>query len=121
MPKIMLAEDDTTMLSLLKTLLHLEGFETTTLSEQENVLDALLRETPDAILLDVHLTQGNGLAFMREIRSDLRLQHVYAIMQSGMNLEMECKNAGADAFLLKPYMPDSLIKTIRSGLSNNKS
>ena len=121
MSKIMLAEDDTTMLSLLKTLLHLEGFVTTTLNEQENVLDALRRENPDAILMDVHLTQGNGLSFMREIRSDPALQHIYAIMQSGMNLTEECKDAGADAFLLKPYMPDSLIQTIRNGLTNNKS
>ena len=121
MSKIMLAEDDTTMLSLLKTLLRLEGFETTTLSEQEDVLDALRREKPDAILMDVYLTQGNGLTFMREIRSDHNLKHVFAIMQSGMNLEIECMAAGADAFLLKPYMPDSLIQTIRKGLLNNES
>ena len=119
MSKIMLAEDDTTMLSLLKTLLRLEGFETTTLSEQEDVLDALRRENPDAILMDVHLTQGNGLEFMSEIRSDPKLRQVYTIMQSGMNLEMECKAAGADAFLLKPYMPDTLIQTIRNGLANS--
>ena len=121
MPKIMLVEDDATMLSLLKTLLRLEGFETTTLSEQENVLDALHRENPDAILLDVHLTQGNGLDFLREIRSDHEFNNVFVIMQSGMNLTEECKTAGADAFLLKPYTPDSLIKTIRAGLLNRKS
>ena len=121
MPKIMLAEDDMTMLSLLKTLLRLEGFETTTLGEKENVLDAIRRENPDAILLDVHLTQGNGLDLLREIRSDQELHNVFVIMQSGMNLTEECKNAGANAFLLKPYTPDSLIKTIRSGLVTSKS
>ena len=117
MPKIMLAEDDATMLSLLKTLLRLEGFDTTILSEEEDVLVAIQRENPDAILLDVHLTQGNGLDFMREIRSVPALSKVFVIMQSGMNLDTECKSAGADAFLLKPYMPDALIQTIRNGLS----
>jgi CheY-like chemotaxis protein len=121
MPKIMLVEDDATMLSLLKTLLRLEGFETTTLSEEENVLDAIYRENPAVILLDVNLTLGSGLEYLREIRSDQNLRNLFIIMQSGMNLIEECKTAGADAFLLKPYMPDTLIQAIRTGLANQKS
>jgi DNA-binding response OmpR family regulator len=118
MPKIMLAEDDATMLSLLKTLLKLEGFDTVTLSEQENVLEAIHRESPKVILLDVHLTQGNGVDFARQIRSDAELHNVYVIMQSGMNLIDECKNAGADEFLLKPYMPNVLIDAIKKGITS---
>jgi len=121
MPKIMLAEDDVTMLSLLRTLMRLEGFETVTLNEQENIVDAIYRERPDIILLDVHLTQGNGVDLLREIRADLNIHNVFVIMQSGMNLTSECKAAGADTFLLKPYMPDTLIKAIKNGLEQRKS
>src|SRR5512140_1471960 len=109
MSKIMLVEDDPTMLSLLRTLLKLEQFETVTLGERENVLEAIYQHRPDAVLLDVHLVQGNGVDFLREIRSDPSLHNIYIIMQSGMNLATECKAAGADTFLLKPYMPDTLI------------
>jgi len=118
MPKIMLAEDDPTMLSLLKTLMRLEGFEAVALNEEENVLDAIRRENPNVILLDVHLTQGNGLDFLREIRSDPILRDLFVIIQSGMNLADECKSAGANTFLLKPYMPNSLIDAIKSGLTS---
>ena len=121
MHKIMLIEDDPTMLSLLRTLLRMEKYETVTLSEQENVLDAIYRDRPDAILLDVHLTQGNGVDLLREIRSDPSLHNVFVIMQSGMNLAIECKAAGADTFLLKPYMPDTLIQAIKDGLSARTS
>jgi len=121
MPKIMLAEDDVTMLSLLRTLLRLEGFETVTLSEQENVVTAVHRENPDVILLDVHLNQGNGVDLLREIRSDFNLDRVFVIMQSGMNLMDECKDAGADTFLLKPYMPDTLIEAIKSGINQRNT
>ncbi|MEI7845867.1 MAG: response regulator [Chloroflexota bacterium] len=119
MPKIMLAEDDATMLSLLKTLLRIEGFDTVTLSEQEDVLEAIRREAPKVILLDVHLTQGNGLEFLRSIRAEPTLSNIFVIMQSGMNLMDECKAAGANLFLLKPYMPNSLIDAIKLGLSHN--
>jgi DNA-binding response OmpR family regulator len=118
MPRIMLAEDDPTMLSLLRTLLKMEGFETVTLGDQENVLDAIYRDHPDLILMDVHLTHGSGVDLLREIRADVGLPNIYVIMQSGMNLETECRAAGADAFLLKPYMPDILIGAIKSGLNS---
>lgn len=118
MSKIMLAEDDPTMLSLLRTLLKMEGFETVTLGEQENVLAAIWREQPDLLLMDVHLTHHNGLDLLREIRAEVSLPYIFVIMQSGMNLETECKAAGADTFLLKPYMPDMLINLIKDGLKS---
>ena len=120
MRKVMLAEDDSTMLSLLRTLLTMEGFEAATLGEREDVLEALHRETPDIVLLDVNLPQGNGIDYLRRIRQDKLLQKVYVIMSSGMALEAECLAAGANSFLLKPYMPDVLIGAIKNGLSAQK-
>ena len=114
MPKVMLAEDDTIMLSLLKTLLKLEGYDPIILDEQENVLDAIFREKPDCLLIDVHLTQGNGLDIVQKIRIDERIHNVFIIMQSGMNLQDECLTAGANVFLLKPYLPEVLIHELKS-------
>jgi CheY-like chemotaxis protein len=119
MPKVMLAEDDATMLSLLRTLLKMEGFETTILGVDEDVIEALHRDVPDIVLLDVNLTQGNGIDFLRRIRQDETLKSIVVIMSSGMPLAEECFDAGADSFLLKPYMPDTLISAIKDGLSDN--
>lgn len=117
MPKIMLAEDDPTMLRLLNTLLGLEGFETVSLKPEEDVLDAVARELPDALLLDVHLPQGSGLDFLRQMRADSRFDGLVVLMASGMSLKDECLAAGANDFLLKPFMPDTLISAIRAMLS----
>lgn len=121
MPKILLAEDDPTMLSLLKTLLKMEGFEAVPLGDKDNLLDVIYREHPDAVLLDVHLAQGNGVDLLREIRLDPQLDRLLVIMQSGMNLAEECRAAGADEFLVKPYMPDTLIDAIKTGLAGRQS
>lgn len=118
MPKILLAEDDPTMLSLLRTLLKMEGFETVSLDSEANLLELIHRERPDAVLLDVHLAQGHGVELLRQIRSDPALDRVLVIMQSGMNLAEEARAAGADDFLVKPYMPDTLINAIKSGLAS---
>lgn len=116
MQKVMLAEDDPTMLSLLRTLLKMEGFETTALGDKEDLLEALRREGPDVVLMDVNLPHGNGIDFLRRIRQDGGLAKTFVIMSSGMPLENECLAAGANFFLLKPYMPDVLINAIKDGL-----
>ena len=121
MQKVMLIEDDATMLSLLRTLLKMEGFETSTLEDREDLLEALRREKPDVILLDVNLVFGNGIDFVRRIRADNILEKIRVIMSSGMPLEAECLAAGADSFLLKPYMPDTLVNAIRSILTTPRA
>jgi DNA-binding response OmpR family regulator len=120
MPKIMLAEDDLSMLALLKTLMRLEGFEVSTPDEQENILDAVSREAPDVLMMDVHLPQGNGLDFLRQLRADSRFNGLIVLMASGMDLRYECQDAGANAFLMKPFMPDDLIGAIRTELAGRQ-
>lgn len=117
MPKIMLAEDDPTMLSLLKTLMHLEGFDVVIPDDETDFLESVLAARPDALLMDVHLPQGSGLDFMKQMRADERFSDLRVVMASGMDLRDECLRAGANAFLLKPFMPDALITAIRAQLA----
>ncbi len=119
MSKIMLAEDDATMLSLLKTLLKLEGFEVVALSPDADVPAAVRNEPPDVLLLDVHLLHQSGLHILQALRAAPDTAGVRVVMSSGANVKEECMTSGANGFLLKPYMPEDLIMmlktTIKSG------
>lgn len=116
--KVLLAEDDVTMVSLLKTLLNMEGFDVVALSADADVPAAVLAENPDVLLLDVHLLHQSGFVIMDALRSSSDTAGVRVVMSSGSNVREECMRHGADGFLLKPYMPDDLIsilkQTIRS-------
>jgi len=117
MAKILLAEDDPTMLSLLRTLLTMEGFQVIDLvSAEEDILEVVRREKPDIVLLDVHLPKQNGLDVLRSMRQSEDINRTKVVMTSGMNLKIECMADGADDFLLKPYMPDELIGMIKRQL-----
>jgi CheY-like chemotaxis protein len=113
MPKILLAEDDSTMVSLLKTLLNMEGFEVVALPAEADVPQAVRIERPDVVLLDVHLSRQNGLDILDAIRASGDIRDVRVVMSSGANVKEECLQRGADGFLLKPYMPDDLITLLR--------
>jgi len=116
--KVLLAEDDVTMVSLLKTLLKMEGFDVVALQSDDDVHAAVLAEKPDVLLLDVHLSHQNGFDIMDTLRGSRDTQGVRVVMSSGSNVKEECMHHGADGFLMKPYMPDDLIsilkQTIRS-------
>ncbi len=115
MSKIVLIEDDVTMRTLLKTLLEFEGFEVAIYGEieEEKVAEMLKQEQPQVLLLDVHLRKGNGLTILKSIRNDPQTAAMRVIMTSGMEMSSQCLAAGADHFLLKPYMPDDLINLLK--------
>lgn len=117
MPKVLLAEDDVTMVVLLKTLLSMEGFQVAAIQPDEpDILAAVRRENPDLLLLDVNLKGQNGLDVMQAVRLDAEYKDLRVVMSSGLNLEKECLESGANDFLLKPYMPDDLVKTLQRSL-----
>jgi CheY-like chemotaxis protein len=113
MPKVLLAEDDHTMVSLLKTLLKMEGFEVVALDVNADVPAAVQRENPDALLMDVHLGQQSGVDIVQAIRRNPALANVRIVMTSGLNMKEECLQHGANYFLLKPFMPDDLLKVLK--------
>jgi CheY-like chemotaxis protein len=114
--KILLAEDDPTMVSLLKTLLKMEGFEVVALHADANVVQAVMSEKPDVLLLDVHLSHQSGLEILDELRSEVETKKVRVIMSSGSSVKEECLRRGANGFLMKPYMPDDLIGILKQTL-----
>lgn len=119
MSRIMLAEDDLTMVTLLKTLLGMEGYQVVALSIDDDIFEAVRKERPDVLLLDVHLPQANGLDVLDQVRGDDETRDLKVVMTSGLNLELECKNHGADDFLLKPYMPDDLLGILERNLNHS--
>ena len=113
MAKIVLAEDDATMVSLLKTLLKMEGYDVIALDADSDVAATVQREQPHAVFMDVHLGGQSGIKILEKIRKNGENADVRIIMTSGLNMRDECLRSGANAFLLKPFMPDDLIRALK--------
>ncbi|TAK14940.1 MAG: response regulator [Anaerolineae bacterium] len=113
MAKVMLIEDDPTMISLLRTLLEIEGFEVHHMDVFQNVPQAVGAVAPDVVLMDVNLKGANGLEILAALRATPGMKQPKVILSSGMDYRHEAMAKGANEFVLKPYMPDELIQKIK--------
>lgn len=117
MPRIMLAEDDQTMVTLLETLLGMEGYQVVSLGAYDDIFESARRDRPDVLLLDVHMPNSNGLDVLAQLRATEETKDLSVVMTSGLNVEDECINNGANGFLLKPYMPDDLLDILKQTIN----
>jgi CheY-like chemotaxis protein len=78
-----------------------------------DIASAVSRENPDALLMDVHLGGQNGMDIVQLIRKNPANASVNIVMTSGLNMKDECLRRGANHFILKPFMPDDLLKLLK--------
>ena len=74
------------------------------------------RELPDLIVMDIQLPRMSGLDATRALRADPATAHVPIIVITSFALsgdDQKVKEAGATAYLAKPYSPRELLETIR--------
>lgn len=110
----MIVDDDRTTVSLLETLLDMDGFKVVLCPRGGEVIEKMYVEKPDLVLIDYHLADMKGLEVLKAIRADDALADTVVVMTSGLDVAPECKAAGADRFLLKPFNPGDLTPLFNS-------
>lgn len=112
MRKIVIVDDDPHMSRLMRILFELEGFEVITVQRYQEILPIIQQARPDAVLMDVRVQGQETLDLVRQIRREPDLTGTPVVMTSGMDYQRQCLEAGANCFLLKPFVPDEMIKMI---------
>jgi DNA-binding response OmpR family regulator len=110
---IMVLEDEDVLFGLLQDLLAFEGYLVVKPEKIENLLNEMRLFRPDAMLIDVNLKGANGLDILGQVRADNELKEMPVFVSSGMDYRAESMERGADAFLMKPYMPDELVNLLK--------
>jgi len=119
MPKtVMVLEDEPMLFGLLEALLGLEGYQVTRPNSLDDIVEEVRAGQPDALLIDVNLKHANGLELLSKIRADEELKHLVVLLSSGIDYRRECEQRGADGFLMKPYMPEDLMKALHQNLND---
>jgi DNA-binding response OmpR family regulator len=112
---ILLVDDDKTAQSVIKTLLELEGFTVISppsLIDMDSILKIIHEAKPNFVIMDIHLKSINGLDILKNIRIAAEIQPKI-LMVSGKDMRDACYAAGADHFLLKPFMPEEMVSFLQ--------
>lgn len=119
MTRILIVDDDRTMVLALSVRLRKTGLEVLTCHNAHEAPQIVLRERPDVILLDIDMPHFTGLEVHECLRLAERTRRIPVIYVSGSISPIDRQVAlrqGAKAFLVKPFETETLLETIRSVL-----
>jgi CheY-like chemotaxis protein len=120
MNKVLICDDEPLLRELMRVaLLGDYAFEEASTIEESIELAASFR--PDVALIDVMMPGGSGLDIVRHLKSDPELSHARCVVVSAFSEEsdrQEATEAGAEAFVAKPFDPDELSATVASLLAD---
>ena len=111
--KILLIDDDTSLLVTLSDFLSFEGYQVTTADSGEQGLQRLKTMTPDLIILDMSMPGMGGVGFLRAISSpEGRPDHPVLVLTARANMAGFFSTMDVDGFIAKPCEPDDLLAAI---------
>ena len=115
--KVFLLEDDKSICELVKCTLDLSSISCEYFTTVKEFREAMERETPDVVLLDIMLTDGDGVEVLKEVKT--HHPEVSAIMLSALSKETDKVrglNAGADDYIAKPFGVLELVARVNAAL-----
>lgn len=113
---ILYVEDNEFNRKIVRQLLSQTGYRLREAEDGERGLAAALEEPPDLVLMDVQLPKLSGLEATRRLRADPRTAAIPIIVITSYALSGDAekaRDAGATAYLAKPYSPRDLLARIR--------
>jgi DNA-binding response OmpR family regulator len=111
--KILLVDDDTSLLVTLGDFLKFEGYEVVTANSGEQALEKLAGFDPDLIVLDMSMPGMGGIGFLRQITaSDGKISHPVLVLTARSNMAEFFANVNVDGFIAKPCNPQDLLMEV---------
>ena len=112
----MVVDDSITMRKVNSRVLEGMDIEAITAKDGQDAVDKLQERVPDVMLLDIEMPRMDGYQLAEYIRSDARLRAIPIVMitsRSGQKHRVRAMEAGANAYLTKPYKETDLVDTVK--------
>jgi DNA-binding response OmpR family regulator len=113
-PRILVVDDEASMVELVSEYLKSEGMEVAIAREGLSAIDAVRDSRPDVIVLDVMLPGLDGFEILRRVRT---FSDAYVIMLTARAEEIDRivgLSVGADDYMVKPFSPRELVARVKA-------
>ena len=121
-PRLLVVDDEPTILELLSGSLRLAGFEVVTAVSGAEAVRAAASSRPDLVLLDVMMPDGDGFEVARRMRSagGPEVPVIFLTARDDVNDRLAGFGVGADDYVTKPFSLDEVLARIRAVLKRTR-
>jgi DNA-binding response OmpR family regulator len=112
---VLVVEDDATVSAIVCMALERAGYSVRAVHDCESAREAMESRTPEVLVMDLGLPDGNGLDILRELQSQGDGGPAVVVL-SGFRQErnvLAAFEAGANDFMVKPFSPHELVARVR--------
>jgi DNA-binding response OmpR family regulator len=113
--RVLWADDDPMIRSVMATNLEAEGFDVQTVADGDEAYEAAVLSCPDIVVLDIMMPGRDGYAVLRDLRLNPSTAAVPVVLLSAKATDAEVWEgwkAGADYYMTKPFDPTELTSFI---------
>lgn len=111
---ILIIEDDEAISKMVSLSLHQHGFKTLVAADIKSALRLIQTNSPDLIILDLGLPDGDGKGLIKTIRLELTIPIIVVSARHEEKEVIASLDSGADDYVMKPFSIDELLARVRS-------
>jgi signal transduction histidine kinase/DNA-binding response OmpR family regulator len=115
-PRILVVDDEPDTLDFIRQTLASEGYETTAAHNGREALDAMARDRPDLVLLDIMMPELSGFEVLEAMARDASTSNIPVVVLTARGDDVDARNGlalGARRYLSKPFDVRALVAEIR--------
>lgn len=116
MAKILVVDDEPDIVRVLVKIFEHRGHEVTTASDGQHALEAVAKQHPDVIILDLNLPRVDGLEVCKRLKSADTTKHIPIVMMTAAYVSVDDAEKGtelgADEYVIKPFLREVLIHNV---------
>ena len=119
--KILIVDDEPNIVISLEFLLKREGYTVVIARDGQEAIEAIERERPDLVLLDVMMPKKTGFEVCQDVRTNDALQATKILMLTAKGRDTDVAKGlalGADAYMTKPFSTRDLVQKVASMLGS---
>ena len=120
--KILIADDEPNILVSLEFLMKREGYEVVLARDGQEAMDAIVRERPALVLLDVMMPIKTGFDVCHEVRAHEAVRDTLIVMLTAKGRDTDVAKGlalGANAYMTKPFSTKELVQKVRELLGGH--
>jgi DNA-binding response OmpR family regulator len=113
--KVLIADDEPNIVISLEFLMKRAGYEVSIARDGQEALDAIDRERPDLVLLDVMMPRRDGFEVLQAVRANEALASTRIVMLTARGRDTDVAKGealGADAYMTKPFSTQELVAKV---------